>query len=62
LVVLGGTRPDAFHGDDVELINQVAMRLAVAIENHRTAAEIDQLKQRLGEERSYLEGESRAEG
>lgn len=62
VVVLGSTRVDAFRDEDVELINQVATQLAVAIENHRTAAEIEQLKQRLGEERSYLEGESRAEG
>jgi formate hydrogenlyase transcriptional activator len=62
VVVLGSTRPDAFGEDDVELINQVATQLAIAIENHRTAAEIEQLKQRLGEERSYLEGESRGEG
>jgi hypothetical protein len=34
----------------------------VAIENYRTAAEIELLKQRLGEERSYLEGHSRSEG
>jgi formate hydrogenlyase transcriptional activator len=62
VVVLGSTRPDAFRVEDLELINQVATQLAVAIENRRTAAEIEQLKQRLGEERRYLEGESRAEG
>jgi PAS domain S-box-containing protein len=60
--VLGSTRPDAFREEDLELINQVATQLAVEIENRRTAVEIEQLKQRLGEERSYLEGESRAEG
>jgi len=62
VVVLGSTRPGAFRTDDVELINQVATQLAVAIENHRAAAEIEQLKQRLGEERRYLEGETRTEG
>jgi len=62
VVVLGSTRPDAFRIEDVELMNQVASQLAVAIENHRTAAEIEQLKQRLGEERKYLQGESRPEG
>jgi formate hydrogenlyase transcriptional activator len=62
VVVLGSTRPDAFRIEDVELINQVTTQLAVAIENHRTAAEIQQLKQRLGEERRYLEGETRTEG
>ena len=62
VVVLGSTRSDAFRVEDVGLINQVATQLAVAIENHRTAAEIEQLKQRLGEERRYLEGETRTEG
>lgn len=62
VVVLGSTRADAFRTEDVQLINQVATQLAIAIENHRTAAEVEQLKQRLGEERSYLEGESRSEG
>ncbi len=62
VVVLGSTRPEAFRAEDLELVNQVAAQLAVAIENHRTALEIQMLKQRLGEERSYLEGETRAEG
>jgi len=59
--ILGSTRHDAFHTEDLELVNQVAAQLAAAIENHRTAAEVEQLKQRLGEERRYLEGESRPE-
>jgi len=62
VVVLGSMRPDAFRIQDAGLINQVATQLAVAIESRRTAAEIEQLKQRLGEERRYLEGESRTEG
>ena len=62
VVVLGSTRPNAFRRDDVELINQVATQMAVAIENHRTAWEIEQLKHRRDEERRYLEGEARVEG
>jgi len=60
--VLGSTRQDAFHMDDLNLINQVAAQLALSIENHRAALEIEQLKERLGEERSYLAGETRSEG
>ena len=60
--VLGSTRRDAFHQDDLGLIGQVAAQLAVAIENHRAASEIEQLKRRLGEERKYLEGEAKIEG
>jgi formate hydrogenlyase transcriptional activator len=62
VVVLGSTRPDAFGTEDVQLINQVATQLAVAIENYRTAAEIELLKERLGDERSYLDGHTRSEG
>jgi len=62
VVVLGSTRPTAFKTDDLELINQVAAQLAIAIENHRAATEIEELKKRLGEERSYLASGPRIEG
>ena len=62
VVMLGSTRPQAFQPEDMDLLSQVAAQLAVAIENHRAAKEIEQLKQRLGEERRYLEGETRFEG
>jgi PAS domain S-box-containing protein len=60
--VLGSTRSNAFQSEDLALLNQVAAQLAIAIENHRTASEVELLKQRLGEERNYLEGETRPEG
>jgi len=60
--VLGSTRKDAFRAEDLGIVNQVATQLAMAIENHRAATEIEQLKRRLGEERRYLEGKARAEG
>ena len=53
--VLGSTRKDAFRAEDVGLLQQVGTQLAIAIENHSAAAEIESLKQRLGEERKYLE-------
>jgi len=59
---LGSTRADAFRPEDLTLLNQVAAQLAVALENHRAAAEIEALKQRLAEEKKYLEGEIRSEG
>jgi len=62
VIVLGSTRKDAFQDDDLALINQVAVQLAVAIENHRAAAEIQHLKRRLGDEREYLEGAAHAQG
>jgi len=60
--ILGSTRKNAFHTDDLTLLKQVAAQLAVSLENHRTAAEIEALKQRLAEEKKYLEGEIGPEG
>ncbi len=60
--VLGSTRRDAFHPDDLNLLKQVASQFAVALENRRAAVEIEALKQRLAEEKKYLEGEIHSEG
>ena len=62
VLVLGSTRRNAFHSEDLTLLNQVAAQLAVAIENQRAASEIEDLKQRLEVEHKYLEGEIRPEG
>jgi len=62
VLVLGSTRKNAFHPEDLNLLNQVAAQLAVAIENHVTASEIEDLKQRLAVERKYLETEIPSEG
>lgn len=60
--VVGSTRKNAFRQEDLTLLSQVAAQLALAIENHQAATEIGQLKQRLGEERKYLETERKPEG
>lgn len=57
VLVLGSTRPDAFATDDLALLTQVANQLALTIENHLAACEIELLKERLGEHRKYLEGD-----
>jgi len=62
VLILGSTRSDAFHAEDLALLDQVANQLALAMENHLAATEIKVLKQRLGEERKYLEGEILHEG
>ncbi|MGB8949705.1 MAG: sigma 54-interacting transcriptional regulator [Candidatus Sulfotelmatobacter sp.] len=59
VLVLGSTRADAFTTDDLTLLNQVAAQLAIAIENARTAREVEQLRSRLEHEKSFLEGEPR---
>ena len=62
VLVLGSTRPDAFQTDDLNLLTQVANQLALALENHLAASEIKVLRERLSEERKYLEGEIEYEG
>jgi formate hydrogenlyase transcriptional activator len=62
VLVLGSTRADAFHAEDLGLLDQIAAQFAVALENHRAAAEIETLKNRLTEEKKYLEGELRSQG
>ena len=62
VLVLGSTRTNAFQPDDLALLNQVAAQLSIALENSRAAAEIEQLKRRLNEERKYLEEENRTQG
>ncbi len=58
---LASTRDHAFKLDDLNLLRQVASQIAVAMENARAAEEIEQLKDRLAEEKRYLEGEIRTE-
>jgi formate hydrogenlyase transcriptional activator len=57
VLVLGSTRKNAFHNEDLTLLKQVAAQFAVSLENHRTSAEIEALKQRLAEERKFLESD-----
>jgi formate hydrogenlyase transcriptional activator len=60
VLVLGSTRENAFAPDDLNLLDPVATQLALALENHRAAFEIKKLRQRLGDERKYLESEAPA--
>jgi formate hydrogenlyase transcriptional activator len=59
VLVLGSTRAGAFKTDDLTLLNQVAAQLAIAIENARTALEVQQLRNRLEQDKRNLEGEPR---
>jgi formate hydrogenlyase transcriptional activator len=59
VLMLASTRADAFKTDDLTLLNQVAALLAIALENSRTASEIKQLRNKLEQEKQYLEGEAR---
>ena len=54
---VGSKRDRAFSSQDAELLNQIAAQLAIALENARAYREIQALKERLSEEKLYLEGE-----
>ena len=58
---IGRLRADAFSRDDVELLTQVAQQIAIAVENGLAYREIAELKEKLNEEKLYLEHEIRTE-
>jgi len=58
---LASRRLDAFAPADVELLQQVAAQIAIAVENALAFKEIDALKNRLAVEKLYLEEEIRSE-
>jgi formate hydrogenlyase transcriptional activator len=58
---LASRNPEAFTSSDVELIQQVAVQVAIALENALAFKEIDALKDKLAVEKLYLEEEIRSE-
>jgi len=58
---LASRREDAFPHQDVELLQQVSAQIAIAVENALAFKQIDALKDRLAEEKLYLEEEIRSE-
>jgi formate hydrogenlyase transcriptional activator len=60
VLVLGSTRAGAFKHDHLSLLNQVAAQLAIALENDQATRQVEQLKNRLELEKSYLEGETQS--
>jgi formate hydrogenlyase transcriptional activator len=54
---VGRQRDDAFVPEDVELLNQVAQQIAIAVENGLAYREIAELKEKLNKEKLYLESE-----
>ena len=58
---LATRRLEAFPPQDVELLQQVAGQIAIAVENALAFKEIDALKNKLAEEKLYLEEEIRSE-
>ena len=58
---LASRRENAFRPEDVELLLQVAGQVAIAVQNALAFREIDALKDKLAEEKLYLEEEIRSE-
>lgn len=58
---VGSKKDQAFSEQDEELLNQIAAQLAIALDNARAYREIQALRDRLAEEKLYLEDEIRAE-
>jgi formate hydrogenlyase transcriptional activator len=58
---LASRRSDAFSPSDLELLQQVAGQIAIAVENALAFKEIDVLKNKLAVEKLYLEEEIRSE-
>jgi formate hydrogenlyase transcriptional activator len=58
---LASRRTDAFTPQDIELLQQVAAQIAIAVENALAFKEIDVLRNKLAVEKLYLEEEIRSE-
>jgi formate hydrogenlyase transcriptional activator len=62
VVYMGSTRENALSKDDIELFEQVAHQIALAVDNAMAYREIERLKNKLSEEKLYLEDEIRVDG
>jgi formate hydrogenlyase transcriptional activator len=58
---LGKRRENAFTQDDVDFLAQVATQVAIAVENALAYGQIAELKDKLSQEKLYLEDELRSE-
>ncbi len=61
ILSIGSLREQAFTEEDAELLGQVAKQVAIAVENALAFRKIEALKNKLEEERLYLEEEIRTE-
>ena len=58
---MGTLAPDAIQPEDIDLLAQAANQIAIAVENALAYREIAELKNKLAEEKLYLEEEIRTE-
>jgi len=62
VLTMGSMRENALTEEDIELLTQVAQQIALATDNAMAYREIEKLKNKLTEEKLYLEDEIRSEG
>jgi len=60
-MTLASRRENAFTESDVEMMVQIGIQVAIAVENAMAFQQIDELKNKLAEEKLYLEDEIRTE-
>ena len=58
---VGRRAEDSFAQDDIDLLSQVAQQVAIAVDNALAYRQIGELKDKLAEEKLYLEAEIRTE-
>ena len=62
VLTMGSLRENPLSTEDIELLTQVAQQIALATDNAMAYREIEKLKNRVTEEKLYLEDEIRTEG
>ena len=61
VLAVGHTTEDVFTPDDIEFLNQASGQIAIAVENALAYRELSALKDKLAQEKLYLEDEIRSE-
>ncbi|HUA60445.1 MAG TPA: sigma 54-interacting transcriptional regulator [Verrucomicrobiae bacterium] len=61
VLTMGTTREHAFLEDDMSFVAQVANQVAIAVDNALAYSQIEELKDKLAQEKVYLEDEIRSE-
>ena len=61
VLTIGSRRPNSFNQDDLDLLSQISTQIALAVENAVAYGRVTEARDRLEDERLYLESEIRSE-
>ena len=61
VITMGSRRPNNFRREDLDLLSQISTQIALAVDNAIAYGRVTEARDRLEEERLYLESEIRAE-